>query len=245
MKVLAVITARKNSKSLPGKNKKLLYGVPLVVYTFLAAKKSRLITDLILSTDDEEIIELAKKYDIAAPFVRPKSLAGDQVGHVPVLQHALEFMEQQTRRVFDYIVTLQPTSPFRIAEDIDVILEKVIQGKAESGVTVSKWPGAHPYKAKIFKDGFIVPMFAGEQEVAGQGNFRQQLPPAFKRDGGVYVTSRLTLIEKGSVYGQTTVGYEVDSLRSVDIDTEEDWAVAEFKYRKLKDLGFFETNFDL
>src|SRR3989338_4985887 len=117
--ILAVITARGGSKGIPGKNIKLLGGKPLLVYSIDAVKKSKLITHAIVSTDDKKIAEVAKKFGGEVPFLRPRKLAEDKTPHVPVMKHAIEFMEKKLGVAFDYAVILQPTSPFRLSEDID------------------------------------------------------------------------------------------------------------------------------
>ena len=114
--ILAVITARGGSKGIPGKNIKPLGGKPLIAFTIETAKKSKLITDLIVSTDDEKIAAVARRYGADVPFVRPVEIAGDKVPHVPVMRHAIEFMENKLGVVFDYAVILQPTSPFLLPE---------------------------------------------------------------------------------------------------------------------------------
>src|SRR3989344_8981895 len=100
--ILAVITARGGSKGIPGKNIKPLGGKPLIAYTIEAAKKSKLITDLVVSTDSEEIAEVARKHGGAVPFIRPKELAEDATPHAPVMKHAIEFMENKNGVKYDY-----------------------------------------------------------------------------------------------------------------------------------------------
>src|SRR3990167_8979999 len=113
-RILGVITARGGSKGIPGKNIKPLGGKPLIAYTIEAAKKSKLITHLIVSTDDEEIARVARECGAEVPFMRPAELAGDETGHLLVMQHALAHMEEKLGAPFDYVLILQPTSPFRL-----------------------------------------------------------------------------------------------------------------------------------
>ena len=112
--ILGVITARGGSRGIPKKNIKLLGGKPLIAYTIEVAKKSRLITHLIVSTDDNEIAEICRQYGADVPFMQPVELATDTSGHLEVMRYAIRFMEDKLGVFFDYAVILQPTSPFRL-----------------------------------------------------------------------------------------------------------------------------------
>ena len=157
--ILGVITARGGSKGVPRKNIKDLGGKPLIAYTIEVAKKSELITHLITSTDDQKIAEIAKKYGCNVPFLRPKELARDNTPTLPVLQHATEFMEKKLGIKFDYLVLLQPTSPFRIAEDIDKTIQLLIDTpEADSSVSICEVEkNQHPMKAKRLKGNRVLP----------------------------------------------------------------------------------------
>src|SRR3989344_6580233 len=135
-KILGVITARGGSKGIPGKNIKLLGGKPLIVYTVEAVKKSKLITHSIVSTDDEAIAMVCREVSADVPFMRPRELAEDKTPHLPVMQHAIEFLEKKLGLVFDYTTIFQPTSPFRTVDDIDGTLQKLISSGADSAVSV-------------------------------------------------------------------------------------------------------------
>jgi CMP-N-acetylneuraminic acid synthetase len=180
--ILGVITARGGSKGIPGKNIKLLGAKPLIAYTIEAAKKSRLLTHLIVSTDDEEIAAVAKQYGAEVPFMRPKELSQDNTPHLPVMQHAIEFMEKKLGIIFDYSVIFQPTSPFRTVEDIDGTLQKLIDTGADSAVSVCEIePSAHPMKVKKLAGDRVLPYCIEEPE----GIRRQDLPIAYKRSCAV------------------------------------------------------------
>ena len=122
-KVLCVIPAKGNSKRLPKKNIKILAGKPLVAWTIEAAKEAKLLTDYLVSSDDLEIIEVAKEYGAPVPFVRPVELAADQVQNIAVVRHALEFMENEKQMTYNIIINLQPTSPVRDPAHIDQAVE--------------------------------------------------------------------------------------------------------------------------
>lgn len=233
--VLGVITARGGSKGIPGKNIKLLGGKPLIAYTIEAAKKSKLLTHLIVSTDDEKIAEVCREYGAEVPFLRPAELAADKAPHVPVMQHAVDFIEKRDGIKIDYAVILQPTSPFRTAEDLDGTIQKILDTpEAESAVSVSEMPSqGHPMKAKKLEGDRVTAYCIPEVE----GMRRQDLPVAYRRNGIVYITRRDALMEKGKLYGEFTVGFVTPKERAIDIDVPVDWIVAEYVFEELKKKG--------
>ncbi|MFA6273133.1 MAG: acylneuraminate cytidylyltransferase family protein [Candidatus Paceibacterota bacterium] len=233
-KILAVITARGGSKGIPGKNIKPLGGKPLIAYSIDAAKKSKLITHLIVSTDDKKIARIAIKYGAEVPFLRPKKLAQDKTPHVPVMCHAIEFVEKKLGIIFDYAVILQPTSPFRLPEDIDNTLEKLIKNSADSAVSLVDVDNYHPVKAKKLAGDKVLPYMTPEPE----GTRRQDFPPAYRRSGAIYAMRRDLLIKDNRLYGDYIVGHIVPAERSVDIDTPFEWFRAEWMLEDLKRKGY-------
>ncbi len=221
-KVLGVITARGGSKRIPGKNLRPLLGKPLIVYTIKAALGSKLLTRVILSTDDDEIMKVGRDCGVEVPFRRPPELAGDTTPTVAVIIHAVEFMEK--RGFFpDIIVILEPTSPLRQAEDIDNAIRKHIETDADSVVSVTKTDHWHPIRAKKIEDDIIDDYCLEEKE----GVRRQDLPPAYFRNGAFYSVKRDVLINKHRLYGETTRPYIMPAERSADINEEIDFKLAE------------------
>ena len=229
-----MITARGGSKGIPGKNIKFLGGKPLIAYSIESAKKSKLITHCIVSTDSEEIATIAKAHGAGIPFIRPKELAEDTTPHVPVMKHAIEFMEEKLGVVFDYAVILQPTSPFRLSEDIDKTLEKLITSGADSAVTLVEVWNDYLSKVKKLVGDTVLPYYIPEPE----GIRRQDFPPAYKRSGAVYAMRRDLLMNDNRLYGNTIVGHVVPAERSIDIDTSFDWLKAEWMLEDLKNKGY-------
>jgi CMP-N-acetylneuraminic acid synthetase len=217
MRVLGIITARGGSKGVPRKNIRPLGGRPLLAWTAESARTAKRLTRTIISTDDAEIAECARTHGIHVPFLRPSDLALDTTPTLPVLQHAVRTLEEAGER-YDAICLLQPTSPFRAPE----LLERTA---ADSVVTVLLVPDEHnPHWVYFADSGFVLrPALADEPQVTR----RQDLPPAYHRDGAVYLMRRDVLMEQGSLYGARTVGHVVDSSRSVNIDRHEDWERAE------------------
>ena len=228
-KILAVITARGGSKGLPGKNIRPLGGKPLLAYTVEAAKQSRFLTHLVLSTDDLQIAALGRELGVEVPFIRPTELAQDDTPHLPVMQHAINFMEDKLNERFTHTVILQPTSPFRTVDDLDCTIKLLLETGADSAVSIVEIKDKHPLKAKRLEGSRILPYFAAEPE----GARRQDLPRAYRRSGAVYAMRRATIMDEGRLFGDHVVGHEVPWERSIDIDDELDWLQAEYMWRKL------------
>lgn len=234
-RVLGVITARGGSKGIPGKNIKQLGGKPLIVYSIDVAKKSKTITHLVVSTDDKEIAEVSKKYGADVPFMRPKTLAEDNIEHLSAMQHAIETMEKKLDITFDYAVIFQPTSPFRTVDDIDKTVQKLIDTGADSAVSITEIETKfHPLKVKKLEGDRILPYSVEERE----GIRRQDLPTAYRRSGAVYAMRRDLLMKDNRLYGDFIVGHIVPQERSIDIDVPPDWIRAEHMLEALKKEGY-------
>lgn len=232
--ILGVITARGGSKGIPRKNIKKLGNKPLIAYTIEAALKSRMITHLVVSTDDEEIARVARRYGANVPFLRPKNLAQDNTPTLPVIQHALKFMENKLQIVFHYTAILQPTSPFRLTEDIDKPIELLISAGADSAVSlVEVESGSHPIKMKRLDGVKVLPLAAVEEE----GMRRQDFPVVYKRSSAIYAQKRSVLMAN-KIYGKHVVGHVVPKERSIDIDDQFDWLKAQFMLKNLKKKGY-------
>lgn len=224
MKVLALIPARGGSKGIPGKNIKLLGGSSLLFYTVKAALTAKKISRVIISTDDEQIAAEAGKLGVEVPFMRPASLATDNTPTLPVIQHALNFCLQRGES-YDAVCLLQVTSPFRVPGFIDRAIEHFTEKKCDSLISVLPVPTEfNPHWTfEAQADGFLK-IATGENKIISR---RQDLPPAYFRDGSIYITKTGVLLEQHSLYGNT-VGYIVnDSTWHVNIDTIGDWNEAE------------------
>jgi CMP-N,N'-diacetyllegionaminic acid synthase len=222
--ILAIIPARGGSKGVPGKNSKLLGNKPLIAYTIEAAQASKYLQTTLVSTDAETIGNIARQYGAEVPFLRPAALATDTAASLDVVLHAVAFMEA-AGHVFDAICLLQPTTPFRAPGFIDTCIQTFIKQEVDSLVSVRTVP--HEYNPHwIFEadtNGHLH-VATGEQNVISR---RQDLPKAFIRDGSVYLTKVAVLKNNHSLYGNS-IGYvESDTNWHVNIDTLDDWALAE------------------
>ena len=221
MKMLGVIPARGGSKGVPGKNKKLMAGQPLIAYTIKATLPAG-ITKLIVSTDDEEIADIARKHRAEVPFMRPPELASDTAKSIDVAKHAFHFMEQRDKVQYDAIMLLQPTAPFRTTEDIQKAIEILTTTGADSVISVVNVEGHHPARMKYIEEGKLIdPPFCEAYE----NQNRQELRPMYIKNGAIYLTRRETFL-KDSYKGNDCRALVMPMERSVNIDT-----LHEFEYR--------------
>ena len=224
LSILGIVTARGGSKGVPRKNIRLLAGKPLLQYTAEAALASERLTHTILTTDDEEIAEVGRRCGLDVPFMRPAALAEDKTPTLPVLQHAVSQLEAEGKR-YDAICLLQPTNPLRQTETIDGCIDLMIQSQADSVVTMLPVPHEYnPHWVYIQDQDGRFQLSTGEAQPIPR---RQSLPPAYHREGSVYVMRRDVLMEQNSLYGDTLLGYLLEPKMSVNIDTWEDWQIAE------------------
>ncbi len=235
MEVLGIIPARGGSKGVPGKNTKLLAQRPLLLYTIVAAQKSSLLSETILSSDDEKIIALGREYNISVPFKRPSALAGDDTPTIEVVKHAINFYLDVDKK-FDAICLLQPTYPFRTKGLIDLCIGKFIETGADTLVT--SVPVPHHYNPHwVFEkngEGWLK-IATGEEEIISA---RQDLPEAFIRDGGVYIFKVELPMQYNTLLGKKISFLQTDFDRYVNIDTPEDWQRAEEKAGLYQELFF-------
>ncbi len=223
--VIGLIPARGGSKGVPKKNIRPIRGKPLIAYTIEVALKSQLLGKVIVTSDDEEIIVVSGKYGAEVPFTRPAELALDTTPMVPVLQHAINFMEKKDGISFDYVVLLQPTNPLRLPSDIDEALKKLIDTGADSVISVCQVDNVHPILMKKIEDDLILPYCIEEKE----GTRRQDYQPsAYMRNGAIYTVKRDVLMNNNSLRGQVSRPYIMPSERSVSIDSELDFKLVEF-----------------
>ena len=225
MRVLGYIPARSGSKGVPGKNKKKLGALPLISYTIIAALASKKINSIFVSTDDPEIALIAQSYGIEIPRLRPETLAQDTTPIVPVIQSDLAYLEQLDN-LYDCIVLLQPTNPFRFDGLIDLCIDKLFEMEADTLFTTLKVPDKfNPHWVFEYDDNNHLALSTSDTQIISR---RQLLPPAFIREGSVYVMKR-TVIEDNTLYGRNIAGIELDANEIVNIDTPSDWSDAEAK----------------
>src|SRR3954463_16375891 len=166
MRVLGVVTARGGSKGLPGKNLRLLAGKPLIAHTIDTARESKAFDRVILSTDDEAIATAGRSRGCDVPFMRPPDLARDETPHLPVLQHAVQWLADNDRYVPDAVMILQPTSPLRRAQDICESIALLETSGADSVVSVSEVPAHYnPMRTLRIDANGLASLFVGGEPV--------------------------------------------------------------------------------
>ena len=231
--IVAIIPARGGSKGIPRKNIRELAVKPLIAYTIEAAKKSKYIAKIICSTDDEEIALVAKTFGAEVPFLRPKELAKDDTPMLPVIQHAVRFLEEKGLNI-DLVILLQPTSPLRSEKEIDAAIEKLIETNADSVVTVHK-VDSHSRRFRLERDR-LLPL----QEKYFQSH--QEAPDLYALNGAIYIFRRDTLMKDNTFYGEDIRAIVMKEEKSIDIDTPFDFFIAEMIFLHWKGEFVGEKN---
>ena len=228
--VLAVIPARGGSKGVVRKNIRPVCGRPLIAYTIDTAKAAgHLLYRTIVSTDDPEIEAIARKEGAEVPFLRPKELAGDKVPTLPVLQHAVQAVEKQDNIKLDWVLLLQPTSPLRTLQDIEASLDLAFKNDCDSVISVVQVFAEHPTFIKRIENNQLLPFVIEEKE----GTRRQDCqPPAYIRNGAIYMTRRDVLMGKDSIWGQVIRPYIMPAERSINVDSELELKFVELMVRE-------------
>lgn len=218
-KILAIIPAREGSKRLPNKNILNLAGKPLIAWSIEAAKASKYIDTVIVSTDSEKIATISKSYHAEVPFLRPRKLATDEASSLDVILHAIQTLKEP----FDYILLLQPTSPLRTTQDIDAACE-LMNENTQAVVSVCETEHS-PLWSNILPDNLSMKDFI-RPEIKDKRS--QDLPKYYRLNGAIYMAEINYLSENKGFFGTGTKAYIMPPERSTDIDTKLD-----FKYSEL------------
>jgi len=229
--ILAIIPARVGSKSIPKKNIKLLAGKPLVSYPIELAKSIEIINRIVVSTDSEEIAEVARQYGAEVPFIRDGELAKDETPMLPVLQHCIKFLENERQYKADYILLLYPTCPFLSKEKVLEAIKILDESECNSVMSVEEDYGRfwkleettnryHPFYPQNYVN-------------------RQYYTPLLRENGAIYFSKYPALMSVDKLTGKDTRLIDKDSVKlilmkpeeMVDIDTPCDWNKAEEKIK--------------
>ena len=233
MQILAVIPARGGSKGIPKKNIRLMYGKPLISYSINNAKNSHYITDVFVTTDSDEIAEVAEEYG-AEVIKRDESLSSDLVTLDPVIYHAKNCAEKIKNKKYDVVVTLQPTSPLLKVATLDNAIEYFIKGNFDTVISVINKP--HLSWGK--KENKIVPLYKERKN-------RQELPPQYF-ETGAFLIAKSDAVKNNTRIGENVSVFEVPEEESIDIDDKNDWLLTEnimkrkkiiFRVEGYKELG--------
>jgi len=222
--ILAVIPARMGSKRLPGKNLKMINGKPLLVYSIDAVKKSKYVNRFIVSTEDNNIGQIAQSHD-AEVIMRPVELARDESPTEHVIIHVLEQLQKKEQYIPDIIILLQPTSPLRTTEDIDTAIKTFLGSPGESLISVTEYDHT-PYWAFRIENGLLKAEFTREPFKRSQ-----DLPKLYRPNGSIFITYVKTFLKHRSFYTKHILSYIMPREKSIDIDDEFDFSITEFLLR--------------
>ena len=220
LKTLGVIPARGGSKRIPRKNISPLNGKPMIAYTIEACKKSSLLSDWIVSTDDLEIAKIATDFGANLPFIRPADISDDKTRNIDVLIHALQFMEEKNRITYDLIVLLQPTSPIRDHNHIDEAI-RIMEKSSLDTIASVKGPfyKRDPNLKKINGDGHLVNYCTPISNIPAERAF-------YIYNASIYAMKRKHLLDKKSFISDVQEHLIMDSLHSIDVDEPLDLVLA-------------------
>lgn len=229
MKSIAIITARGGSKRIPRKNIKEFLGKPIIAYTIEAAIASNMFDQVMVSTDDNEIAEIAKKYGAMVPFMRSEKTSNDFATTADVLNEVIDEYKKLGES-FEYMCCLYPTAPFVTPDAIGQAMKILEDNGADTVLPVVKF-SFPPQRGVVMKDGYLTPKYPECMPMRSQ-----DLEPMYHDAGQFYCMKVSSFLEQGKVVMDKTMPYMQDDMNVQDIDTPEDWAIAEVKYKVLHNM---------
>ena len=228
MNILCTICARSGSKGVPNKNIKPLLGKPLIGYTIEQALNTKLFSEVVVSTDSEEILKQAKKFGAECWFLRPKELSGDLAPKLPAIQHAVKTAESKYKKKYKVIVDLDASSPLRSIEDIKKSLLRFKKGNYDTLIT-----GCPARRNPYFN---MVEIIKGNAQLSKKMDIypvrRQAAPEVFDMNASIYIWKRNALLDNKTLFTGNTGFYEMDEETSYDIDSMLDWDIVEMIMKK-------------
>lgn len=236
MLIYSLIPARGGSKTLPHKNIRLLRGVPLIVHSIAVSLKCPSIRRTFVSTDSQRIADIAKNAGAEVPFLRPPELAQDDTRDLPVFQHFLEWLAQNSLPFPDAVFQFRPTSPCRSVSKIEEAVELLKKNPEADSVRAVVEPEQSPYKMwRIGRDGFMQSLLTipGIREPYNEP--RQRLPKVYWQTGYLDLIPTRTILEKNSLTGARILPLPIDSNEAIDIDDEFSFQMAELLLAKRGD----------
>ncbi len=227
--VLAVIPARGGSKGIPRKNIRSFAGHPLIAWSIAAARQCKLVTRVIVSTDDEEIADVARRFGAETPFIRPADLAQDLTTDYPVFEHALAWLKENEGYIPDLVVQLRPTSPIRPVDMLEHSIQLMLDHPEADSVRGVIPSGQNPYKMwRIDEHNQMKPLLQVQGVDEPFNSPRQQLPQTYWQTGHIDVIRTATITGQHSLSGKVILPYLMDPVYAVDIDGPRDWQRAEW-----------------
>ena len=226
--ILGITLARGGSKGIKDKNLVKIKGKPLIYYTIKEAKKTKEITNYIVSTDSSKIKKVAQKYKVKVPFLRPKKFSQDSSSSASALKHALIECEKIFNKKFDYVVELMATNPLKKASDIKNIIKILLKNKSDSVIAVNQLFDHHPARIKKIVNGKLYD-FAIKEKLESR---RQDLKPnAYVRSGSIYAMSRRYVMNEKRYFSGKSLAYILPLERTINIDDKNDLIIAKYKLK--------------
>jgi len=227
MKVLAIIPARGGSKAVPGKNIKVVGGKPLIGWTILAALAAESVDRVMVSTDSKEIADTAREYGAEVPFLRPEDISQDDTPGIEPILHAVRWCSQEEGYEPDYVICLQPTSPFRTTEDIENAIALAMERNADSVISVSPVDHHPNWMQVVDAEGRLKDFIKGGSKV----NKRQDMEPVYALNGAIYLIRRALLLSRKTFFVPDTFAYIMPPERALDIDTPWEMHLADLLFK--------------
>lgn len=224
MKIIAIIPARGGSKGVKDKNIIDLEGKPLIYYTLKEAEKVSEISRIIVSTESEQIKLVCDEIGDYIPFMRSDELAQDHSRTIDVVKNIITRLEKEYNEIYDYVCLLQPTSPLRMAKDIQNCIDIIKEQGNGSVVSLTKVDEPHPYKMKVIENGEVKPFMKGTDSSIP----RQELPEIFELNGAIYLCETSKLIKENTFFGEPSSPYIMPMERSVNINNHFDLRQARY-----------------
>ncbi len=241
--VIAIIPARGGSKSIPKKNIVNLGDYPLIAYSIIAAKLSKLISRVVVSTDSEEIAEISRLYGAEVPFLRPEEFARDDSPDIELFQHAIEWLKNNEGYCPEYLVHLRPTTPLRDPELIDKAIEQFVQNKEATSLRSGHELRESPYKCFAIENGFFVGLFPNDTRPEYYNLPRQSFSPVYQPDGYVDVVKNQTITDKGVFHGSKIMAFISPDTGELDRPEDLEFFRFNLEKQKYKIHEFLKNNF--
>lgn len=239
MKILYVVTARGGSKGVPRKNIKLLGGIPLVAYKIIAARKCHYDSRIIVSTDDEEIAEVSRKYGAEVPFLRPAELATDSASSADVVMHTMKWVSENSDEKYDYVCLMEPSSPFASYKDFDKAIELVIEKDADTLLGMKETEVNTVFIHSLDEKGGLSEFYHAIKDLPSIR--RQDQKKEYTMNGCMYIAKWDYFMKNKMFHSENSVPYIMPEEASIEIDTPLNYEFAcKIIESGLIDLGLWE-----
>lgn len=229
-KNIAIIPARGGSKGVPKKNIKMLNEFPLIAYSIAACQMTKKIQRIVVSTDSEEIANVARQYGAEVPFIRPSHYASDKSGDIEFVLHALEWFDENEHEIPEYLIHIRPTTPLREPDILDNAINEIISNREATSLRSGHKASESPYKWFTKNEqGYFESIISGlSNDQANEG--RQDFPDVYIPDGYIDVIKSSFVLQNGILHGNKMIAFE--SPMCYEVDTEEDFKLLEYQIEK-------------